>query len=170
MPPSTRSVATILVAAIVASVLVWQQFHGGVPSHSFMARADMPSMSNWWGLLTLPILTWFALGNVTARVTRGSVTTRTATVSAVGAAIYGAILATSFALGYADIPRIQVNAAPLLALAFPIYRAEYIWGFVLAMSYTFGGVLPLLIASVLALLGVVLHLGPRWVIRRVRVK
>lgn len=170
MHPRTRTVATVLVVAIVTSVLMWQQLHGGVPAHSFMARDDMPAISNWWGILTLPLVTWLALGSVTARVARGDVTTRTASLSAVGAAIYGAILATAFALGYSDIPRLQVNAAPLLALAFPIYRAEYIWGFVLSLSYTFGGVLPLLIAGVLALLGVVLHLGPRVLLRRFRAK
>lgn len=168
MPQRTRTIATVLVATIVASVLVWQRFHGGVPSHSFMARADMPSISNWWGLLTLPLLTWFAFGSAIRRVTDGAVTTRTVVRSALGAALFGAILAIAFTLGYADIPRWQVNVVPLLALAFPIYRAEYIWGFVLALSYTFGGVLPLLFAGVLALLGIVLHFVPRWAMRRMR--
>lgn len=168
MQNRSRALLTTAVALTVWSLLVWQYLHDGVPAHSFMARADMPSISNWWGALTLPLLTWFALGNTQARLAAGRTTERAASLGAIGAMVFGAVLATAFSLGYSEIPNVQVQLIPLLALAFPIYRAEYILGFVLALSYTFGGVLPLVIATVFALGGAALHLAPRWMIRRVR--
>jgi hypothetical protein len=166
----TRLSITAAVSLAIWSLLVWQHLHDGVPAHSFMARDDMPSISNWWGALTLPLLTWFALGSIQSRLAAGRVSARAAIGGAIGAFLFGAILAGSYSLGYSDVPRMQVRVLPLLALAFPVYRAEYVLGFVLALSYTFGGVLPLVIGSVFALLGAVLYLAPRWVLRRFRVK
>lgn len=162
--------ATLAVTAVIGTLLVWQHFNGGVPSHSFMARDDMPSISNGWGALTLPLLTWFALGNVGTRLAAGRVTERAATLGALGGLLFGAVLATAFELKYNDIPGAQVQLVPVFALFVPIYRAECILGFVLALAYTFGGVLPLIIATVLAVIGAVMYHAPRWVLRRFRVK
>lgn len=170
MPRHIRVAATLLIAIATAALLTWQQLHDGVPAHSFLARDDMPSISNWWGLLTLPLLTWFALGNTERRVAAGRTTAPAALAGFVGAAMFGAILAITYTLGYADVPRIQVRVLPLIAIALPIYRAEYLLGFVVALSYTFGGVLPLVIGSVFASVGAALHLAPRWLLRRFRVK
>lgn len=164
----TRTTLTMLVAVVICSLLAWQQFNGGVPSHSFMARDDMPSISNWWGALSVPLLTWFALGNVAGRLARKATTERAALAGFIGGAVFGLVLAVSYSLGYSQVPRVQVNLLPLFALAFPIYRAEYLLGFVLALSYTFGGVLPIVIGSVFALGGAVLHLAPRWLLARFR--
>jgi hypothetical protein len=166
----TRLSITAAVSLAIWTLLIWQQLHDGVPAHSFMARDDMPSISNWWGALTLPLLTWFALGSVQSRLAAGRVSARAALGGAIGAFVFGAILAGSYSLGYSDVPRMQVRVLPLFALAFPVYRAEYVLGFVLALSYTFGGVLPLVIGSVFALGGAVLYLAPRWVLRRFGVK
>jgi hypothetical protein len=170
MQNRTRVLLTAIVAIAIGSLLSWQQLNGGVPSHSFLARKDMPSISNWWGLLTLPLLTWFALGNLQGRLAAGRTTRQAALLGAAGAAAFGALLAGSYTLGYAEVPRMQVNLIPVLALAFPIYRAEYLLGFVLALSYTFGGVLPLVIGTVFALGGAALHIVPRWLWQRVRRK
>ena len=166
----TRVLATSSVTVAVAALLLWQQLHDGVPSHSFMARDDMPSISNWWGLLTLPVLTWFALANMAARLGRRSVSAEALRYGLIGGVLFGLVLAGSYSLGYSEVPRLQVRLLPLLALALPIYRAECLLGFVLALSYTFGGVLPLVIGSVFALGGAALYLAPRWLLGRFRVK
>jgi hypothetical protein len=166
----SRALLTTAVGVAVLSLLAWQSLHGGVPAHSFMARDDMPSISNWWGALTLPLLTWLALGNTQSRIATGRTSSKAALMGAIGAAVFGAVLATAFALGHSEIPNAQVQLIPLLALAFPIYRSEYILGFVLSLSYTFGGVLPLVIGTVFALGGAALYLAPRWLILRLRRK
>lgn len=168
--PRLRVSLTLAVAATMGGVLAWQHFKGGVPSHSFMARDDMPSISNWWGVVTLPLLTWFALGNVAARLAAGRVTERAAIGGALGALLFGLVLAVSYEIGFNVIPGMQVRILPLIALLLPIYRAEYLLGFVLALAYTFGGVLPIILGSVFAAGGAVIHLMPRWLLRRFRKK
>jgi hypothetical protein len=128
----------------------------------------MPSISNWWGALTLPLLTWLALGRVGLRLKDSRTSASAAIAGGVGALVFGAVLSAAFTLGYSAIPNAQVQIVPLIAFFVPIYRAEYLLGFVLALAYTFGGVLPLVIGSVLAAVGFVLHRGPRWVLRRAR--
>lgn len=61
---------------------------------------------------------------------------------------------------------------PLIAALLPVYRAEYVLGFALGLTYTFGPVLPLVIASGVALVSALVHLVARplvgKVFRRVR--
>lgn len=95
----TRLTLTAIVSLAIWSLLIWQQLHDGVPAHSFMARDDMPSISNWWGALTLPLLTWIALGSIQSRLAAGRVSARAAIGGAVGAFIFGAVLAGSYMLG-----------------------------------------------------------------------
>lgn len=163
-----RLALTAIVAAAIWSLLGWQQLGGGVPSHSFLARDDMPAISNWWGALVLPLLTWFAIGDVQARIARGAGGSRTALLGFAGGALYGAVLAGAYSLGFAAIPSFQLQALPFIAIVVPIFRVEVVLGFVIAMSYTFGAVLPTVIGTLLACVGAAVYLAPRWLVRRVR--
>ena len=49
------------------------------------------------------------------------------------------------------------SVAVLLALVFRVYRAECVLGFVLGMTFTFGAILPALVASVTAVISAVAH-------------
>jgi hypothetical protein len=52
----------VFAAAILAALLIfWEYLNGGVVTHYPLADADNPGISNWWGLLTFPLLTWAAL-------------------------------------------------------------------------------------------------------------
>ena len=55
----------------------------------------------------------------------------------------------------------MVNSIFIIALFFPIYRAECLLGFVMGMTFTFGAVLPTGIGSIFALIGAVLFLFVR---------
>ena len=48
----------IPLAALVfaAAHLTYEHFTGGVRSHHVLNRPDLPAISNWFGLLTLPLL------------------------------------------------------------------------------------------------------------------
>ena len=70
----------------------------------------------------------------------------------IGAACYGAVFATGFALGQMTLTTVLFFGLLPSAVLFPLYRLHYISGFVLAMTFTFGGILPLIIAAALALL------------------
>ncbi len=161
----TRIYFTAIVSIAIWSLLAWNHFHGGVPGHNILAREDMPFISNWWGGLLLPLLTWFLLYRIQKRL--GHNHSEDSNASAIlikvvygfaGALLFGIVLSTSFTLGYAAIPRYMVNSIFVIALFFPIYRAECLLGFVIGMTFTFGAVLPTGIGSIFALIGAMLYL------------
>ena len=49
----------------------------------------------------------------------------------------------------------------LLALLLPVYRAECVLGFVLGMTFTFGAILPTMVASVIAVFSALVQLCVR---------
>ena len=173
----------LTVAVLLAEIghLAWEHFHGGIASHHFLNRADMPAVSNGWGLLLLPAISWF-LGGIALR--RSIATAAAATINAPGGQaeaaglargvfvgffaelLFGASLAATFSLGYQDVTSILFFGMLLLALVFRVYRAECVLGFVLGMTFTFGAILPALVASVTAVISVVAHRGLYPLVRR----
>jgi hypothetical protein len=83
-----------------------------------------------------------------------------------GALLFGAALAMLFTAGHTSATDYMVQALAVVALFYPIYRAEYVLGFVLGMTWTFGAVLPTIAACIFALVGAVIHLGVRLVYAR----
>ncbi|WP_445452104.1 hypothetical protein [Flavobacterium sp. 25HG05S-40] len=151
--------ATVTIA--VWSLLVWDYFHGGVPSHHLLQREDLPEFSNWLGGILIPLLTWFLLYRIQKRITKERTVfkfPRPILYAFLGALAFGIALSTSFTLGYTGIPFYLLITLLISALFYPIYRAECFLGFVLGMTYTFGGVLPILIISILSLIGALLYL------------
>jgi hypothetical protein len=125
----------------------------------------MPSISNGWGAVLLPLLTWFLLYRIQRRLGHNhneNSSSSTFPIKVVygfaGALLFGIVLSTSFTLGYAAIPRNMVTSIFVIALFFPIYRAECLLGFVIGMTFTFGAVLPTGVGSVFALIGAILYL------------
>ena len=155
---------TGLVTLAIWSLLAWNHFHGGVPSHHILARKDLPEISNWWGGLLLPLLTWFLLYRIHKRESiNNSIKLNDTPFSLnvmygfVAAVFFGVLLSTLFTFGSPLTSYILLSVFPL-AMFFPIYRAEYLLGFVIGMSFTFGAVLPTAIGSILALFSAVLYL------------
>lgn len=164
----------LTVAVLLAEIghLAWEHFHGGIASHHFLNRADMPAVSNGWGLLLLPVMSWF-LGGIALR--RSIATAAAVTINAPGGQaeaaglargvfvgffaglLFGASLAATFSMGYQDVTSILFFGILLLALVFRVYRAECVLGFVLGMTFTFGAILPALVASVTAVISAVAH-------------
>lgn len=166
---------TLAVSAAIWSLLVWQHVHGGVPSHSFLARSDMPSISNWWGAVSLPAATWFLTGRVAKRLYAQSsdgmtanAEWRTIQLGYAGALLYAVALAFAYTTGRNEIASLLFQSLPFIGLLLPIFRAECVLGFVLGLTYTFGAVLPLFIATIISAAGAVLYLLPRAVVRRIR--
>lgn len=154
---------TAIVTIAIWTLLAWNYYHGGVPSHHILAKKDLPSISNWWGGLLLPLLTWWLLYRIQKRVVgnKNAYTDSQQTkviYGFVGALLYGILLSASFILDIKYIPNYMLLGVFLLALFFPIYRSEYLLGFVIGMTYTFGAVLPTMIGTILASIAAVLYL------------
>ena len=84
-----------------------------------------------------------------------------------GALLFGVLLAAFFTNGLGHISSYMFRGLLLLALFLPIYRAEYVLGFVLGMTFTFGAVLPTAVASLVALISAVLFNYVRTVFLRI---
>jgi hypothetical protein len=152
-----------IVSVAIWALLIWEHYHGGVPSHSFMARKDMPSISNWWGGLLLPLLTYFSIYRIQKRVfTEENKVVKPKQMQSilllfVAGLIYAGSMAYCFVTDNEDINGILFQGLFILALIFPLYRAEFFLGFVIGMTYTFGAILPTFIASVFVGLSYVAH-------------
>ena len=165
-----RIIFTIVVSLSIWTLLVWNYFHGGVPSHHVLARKDLPLISNWWGALTLPVLSWYLTHRIAIRIMESSdqQAIGKAVLAILLSLVYGALISIFFTLGPKELPGYLLQGIFVLTLFFPLYGAEYLLGFVLGMTYTFGGVLPLGIGSVLVLICFVLYQGLRLIIKGIK--
>lgn len=155
----SRARLALTAAALVFELahLAWEHWHGGVATHHLLNRADMPAISNWWGLLVIPALAWFLTGRMQRRIASQGGSSRAIAAGFASALAYGAALAIAFATQFEAISFIFFGLFAI-ALLVPVYRAQYVLGFVLGMSFTFGAVLPAIIASVIAGFSALMHL------------
>lgn len=151
MPPTSKPRLTLAALALLAEALhlAWEALHGGIVTHHLMQRADLPGLSNAWGLLVLPALAAWAAGRLPSR----PATARDWRPVAIGFALpllLGAALSLAFTLqAQALTEAIFLGLLPL-ALLLPAHRPESLFGFVLGMSWTFGALLPTVIGGVIA--------------------
>ena len=148
----TKIIITILVIVFVLSLLLLEHLQGGVVSHHLLARKDMPKISNWWGVLIVPIMTWILL----SLIQKNQITSSNDQISVSDKEIYGFIGAFIFGVTVTvlfynapELPGYFMLMTFVLALFIPIYRPEFCLGFILSMAYGFGGVLPVLFGLIL---------------------
>lgn len=145
-PPRLTLAALALMAE--ALHLGWEALHGGIASHHLLQRADLPALSNAWGLLLLPALAAWAAG----RLPRAAAAPRAWLPVALGFALpvlLGAALSLAFQLHLQVLTEALFFGLLLLALLLPAHRPECLLGYVLGMSWTFGAVLPTLVGGVI---------------------
>lgn len=156
---------TAIVSIAIWALLLWEHYHGGVPSHHIAADASFPAISNWWGAALLPLLTWFSLYRIQKRLFSNEAESQVSFQHVIyrfaGALLFGTLIATCFTLGYEDKTGYLVLAMLPFTIFIPIYRAECLLGFVLGMTFTFGAVLPTGFGIMVSLVGGVLY----WLIR-----
>jgi hypothetical protein len=156
-----RFIITGLILLILLGLLIWEHFHGGVPSHHILQQKDLPEISNWWGILLIPILSWVLIGRVETRILKAGSVSKTQLLKIKGLFIvglsFGIVIVISFANNYKpfldNVPFIFL----LLSLFIPIYYAEFILGFILGMTYTFGAVLPTIFILIFSILGYLIY-------------
>ena len=145
----TRLILTAPALVFELAHLGWEYSHGGVLAHHVLNRADLPSISNWWGVLLIPALTWYLVGRMQRRLSQRGANKRAVLTGFLASLTWGAALALAFTMGQALVTYLFFGLF-IVALLAPAYRAEYVLGFVLGMTFTFGAVLPTVIACVIA--------------------
>lgn len=153
--------------------LAWQATHGGVVSHHLLDQRNLPAISNWWGLAILPLIGWFASRSVRHRAAVDAKGRTKAAAATAGALLVGVALSIVFIIdSNGNAPLYVLLAALVAGLIFPAYRAEYVFGFVVGMSFVFGLVLPAIVALVLVTISAAFHFLLRpafaWTVRRGR--
>lgn len=161
--------------AIVGLHLLWEYTHGGIMIHNVLAREDLPAISNWWGLVTVPILAWITgyvfeyrskgiLDNSAAEKKLGLNVAR----GFGGALLYGLSMTVLWQLGLDYIMQYWIMFPLVISLFVAIYYPEVLLGYTIGSLYSFGGVLPIGIGSILLLLCFIVHQAVRLVLRLVR--
>ena len=147
-----RILVTGMVTLLFWSNLFWDYFHQGVPSHYLLHREDLPKISNWWGGLVVPIVTWYLLYRIAKRLQKktSSMQTKKVGYGFFGALFFSLILSFLFTQGSA-IPDYMMLALFFVSFFVPLFTAEFLLGYILGMSYVFGGIIAIASGVVLSL-------------------
>ena len=155
---------TAIAAIAIWALLAWNFFHGGIPRHHLLADKDLPSISNAWGALVIPLLSWILTHFIQQRafhkkagIQDSAKVLQSELYGFAGALVFGAVLSAFFLFGYPDICGYMMLGLLASALFFPLYRAGCFLGYVLGMTFTFGAVLPTIIGTVLGLMAFVIY-------------
>jgi len=162
--------AVVLAMLAVLAQLGWAHTHGGIQRHHLLNDATLPAISNAWGLVVLPLLGALAGWVVTRRVQARPGALPPAVAGGLGALLAGAALSMAFVTGGETAATNVMLGILAASVVVPVYRVEYLFGFVLGMTFVFGPVLPAIVACVPMLISAVSRLvvwrGAAWVVGR----
>jgi hypothetical protein len=169
----TRLYFTVFTTLIVWAMLAWQFTHQGVPSHYLLQDPNLPELSNWWGALLLPVLSWVMLGRIQQRLLKSSpekiaLQSKKVFISFFIAVVYGVTLSFCFLNGYEAVSSVMFPSILFFAIFFRVYRAEFILAFILSMSFTFGAVLPTIFGTLIAISSFIVFSLVQFIFSRVK--
>ncbi|NBC25001.1 MAG: hypothetical protein GVX78_05235 [Bacteroidetes bacterium] len=172
-----KAVITGIVTVSILGLLFWEHFHVGVARHHILHQQNLPTISNWWSGLLLPILTWLLLSGIERRLGKQSTQTKqtnnlqTKVLSLfITGLVFGILIAISFTNGYDLFLDNVLYIILVLSLLIPIYYSEFIFGFILGMTYTFGAILPTAFILILAGIGILTYKFIRPIIAKLIMK
>lgn len=150
---------------LTALFILWEYFNGGVITHHLLAREDLPGISNWWGLLTVPLLSWISVSLIQRRKNKKTMQEpaglenfdNNVLKGFVTGLLFGISVSLFWAFNMADMLQYFILLPALIAFFKPVHLPEHLWGFVIGMSFTFGGILPIMIGTVLLVLCFLVH-------------
>ncbi|MCH9660686.1 MAG: hypothetical protein K0U54_07215 [Bacteroidetes bacterium] len=168
--PQLKWGITVCTTLVIWSLILWDYFNEGVPTHYIFHSDTLPGISNWWGGLVLPLFTWMTLTVIEKRLqdpTRILKEREPINILYRGicALLFGVIISISFALELSIINYMML-ALFVIALIIPLYKLEYLLGFVLGTMYSFGVVIPTVFGLLLLGMYALLYHVPRisWVL------
>jgi len=153
----TNKIQASLGAFILTFIFILREyFNGGVITHHLLAREDLPGFSNWWGLLSVPLLFWISITLINKRQNQKSKSEATAKKSKylvlkrfLAALVFSTLISLLWEFKLEAYLQYIILFPFVIALFKPVHFPEYFMGFVLGLVFTFGGILPLIIGLVL---------------------
>ncbi|WP_158655295.1 hypothetical protein [Flavivirga eckloniae] len=147
-------------AFILTSVFIlWEYLNGGVVTHHLLAREDLTGISNWWGLLTIPLLSWLITSLIYRRRDKKIKSKSNIEDSEIkilkgflSALVFGIIASLLWEFNLENILQYFILLPIIISFFKPVHLPEYLLGFVIGMLFTFGGILPIIIGTVLLVL------------------
>ncbi|MDC1124194.1 hypothetical protein OAT15_03995 [Gammaproteobacteria bacterium] len=91
-------------------------------------------------------------------------------VGFIAAVICGVLLTVTFFQGYQEIASILFPGILAIAIFVPVFREEYLLGFILAMSFGFGAVLPIIFTTLIATASAIIYFTGRFIWKKLFVK
>jgi len=168
LPRNLRIGITTVVTLLVWGHIAWDHFHGGIPTHYFLHDDNLPGIPNWLGGIVLPFFTWFLLHRIHKRIDASAAEVASESLRSVimrfllamGIAI---VLSLFFTLEIGLIDYIMPTIF-ILAFFFPLYKSEYLLGWVMGSAFTFGAIIPIGFGSIFALVFFICDKLPRSII------
>ncbi|MBX2828232.1 MAG: hypothetical protein KTR22_08720 [Flavobacteriaceae bacterium] len=151
---------TIGAFIITLLFILWEYMNGGVITHHLLAREDLPGISNWWGLLTVSLLTWLVVTFIQRRrrqTEKDEESDDNLIKRFLGGLIFGMVVSLLWELDLEAVLPFFILLPVLLSFFTRVHFPESLLGFVIAMIYSFGGILPILIGLVLLLLSFIVY-------------
>ena len=149
---------------------LWEYVNGGVVTHHLLADEDMPGVSNWWGLVIIPLLAWITVAAIRYR-RRGSAASlqdlrkkdKIVLKRFLAALIFGMGASLLWKFKLDDVLQYYILIPVVIAFFRPVHLPEFLLGFTLGMLYSFGGVLPVIVGLVLMILCFVIRKLTQWI-------
>lgn len=145
-----KSIFVIIVATLTGLHVLWDYYNGGIPTHHILASEDFPGISNLWGVLAVPILAWFLISLIQKRIKKNNERVSNTEKDLIkirngfiGALIFGITMSIFWEIGLEDILQYLIFLPIIISLFTPVHLPEHFLGFVIGMTYTFGGILPI---------------------------
>ncbi|MDH7447050.1 hypothetical protein [Aquimarina sp. 2201CG14-23] len=143
----------VIVTSLVGLHVLWEYFNGGVTTHHLLAREDLPGISNLWGLLTIPLLSWILISLSSWIHNKNKVTYSISkiTYGFIGSLIFGILMSLLWEFDLENMLQYAIWLPIPISLLLRVYLPGNLLGFILGLTYTFGGVLPIGIGIVLTI-------------------
>jgi len=158
-----RIVITALFSIAVTGVLFWEYTHGGVAKHYILHSDDMPGVSNWWGLIIIPLFTWIVSSFIRINANNSfSIQYRNILIRVLVLFLIGCSISYIFIVyPESNFPLYITSALVIISFFIPVYKAEYLLGYVLGTFFIFGTFIPVIAGSILWILFYIFYKTPR---------